>query len=63
MTTVPYFGIIKDDQFLITTIKTSDERAELNISLQLNSWMKILPHSKLRIAKIAKRNDNGWEEA
>lgn len=63
MKTAPYLGIIKDDRFLITTIKAADERASLDISLQLNSWVKIYPNSTFRIAKIAKRTDNGWLEA
>lgn len=63
MKTAPYLGIVKDDQFLITTVKADDERAQLDISLQLSSFMKIFPESKLRIAKIAHRNEKGWEEA
>jgi hypothetical protein len=63
MKNAPYLGIIKDDEFLITTVKSDSENADSHISLQLSSFMKIYPHSKLRIGKIAKLDQNGWKEA
>lgn len=63
MKQAPYLGIIKDDEFLITTVKSDRENADSYISLQLSSFMKIYPHSKLRIGKIDKLGENGWKEA
>lgn len=63
MSKAPYLGIVKDDEFLITTVKSDVENADMKISLQLSKFMKIFPYSKLRIAKISYRNEKGWDEA
>lgn len=62
-----YYGVIRDDEFLLSTVKAeasdSEDNPEHRIHAQLNSWFNIYPDSKLRVAKLSRRNDNGWVEA
>lgn len=62
MSKFPYYGVIRDDQFLLSTVKVSDDNAEFRIRTYLYNWFNIYPDSKLRVAKLSRRNDTGWVE-
>lgn len=62
MATFAYYGVIRDDQYLLTTVKLAEDNIERHLSRMIYGWFKIYPDSKFRVAKLTKRGENGWVE-
>lgn len=58
---VNYYGIVRDDQYLITSVRADDKDAYERIQRSLTMWMFYYTHSNLKIVKLTRRNENGWE--
>lgn len=62
MSKFAYYGVIRNDEFLLSTVKVAEDNAEHRAHMHLNNWFNIYPDSKLRVAKLSHRSDNGWVE-
>lgn len=60
-----YYAVLRDDEFVLTTNKSEEKDALINIQRQMMGWQNVFPNSKLRIVKLRKRASNpdntGWE--
>jgi|694.fasta_scaffold75220_10 hypothetical protein len=62
-----YYAILRDNEYILSTVKRYDKDAEQHINRQLMLWGHHYPNSNLRVIKLRKRADatdnTAWVEA
>lgn len=61
-----YYAILRNNEFVISTVKSAEKNAEAVVARQMMLWQNHYPDSNLRVIKLKKRSDAmakaGWTE-